>query len=208
MLGKWNNFEKTTEMTNIIDTRYLEEFNALRCASDLLAAGLFRNPRRVTKACGLFQACRIYHNPDAANTLAIVINESGAPCVSAMLAFRTKWHIMSVCKDMADGWYDQSGLIGNKPVHAIDRLYCYKRPPEETPSFHFAGDVIMIYPNGTKSLSPMLHRVNNNGRQTAINLTLFENADLYPEIGKPNNEYTDHGIIGVRNRVQIYSGPN
>jgi hypothetical protein len=77
--------------------RYLDTFVKLKCAPDLLAAGIFPNSKEITESFAAFEAAKRFGfdwgNPEIR---VCVVGDGSTPRTGATFAFRTRWQVVSI----------------------------------------------------------------------------------------------------------------
>ena len=109
------NAETLTVTIRKPSTVYLDEFFRLRCASDILAKGIFyvNNPaKEISESMAVFNAVRrtagdsIFHSP---TNLLVSVGDGSTPRTAGLFAFRSKMSCFSIDPLGKNGW-DIKGL--------------------------------------------------------------------------------------------------
>lgn len=97
------------------DTAYMSRFIRRRCATDLLALDLFRgSAKEVTESEAMREAAARYLDldPRDSDVMVIVPGDGGTPRTGALLAFTTRWEVVSVDPDLRR-WCDANVASGS-----------------------------------------------------------------------------------------------
>lgn len=212
--------------------RYLDELLSLRCAGDLLAAGLFPRTaaaKEMTESMAAFHAA-LHHvpwtNAKDTTTTAIVVGDGATPRTAALFALRTGWEVHSVDPLLKVRW--TSSASGYPRPYGIDRLTVHPARAEET-AITCSGDVVIVAMHSHASYEACGHVVDLPRRQLVTHIEahaacvytvdLREEQHLLGRVAyvcvpcctplalapfKPNELYEDVGILSPDNRVYVW----
>ena len=77
--------------------RYLDAFVKLKCAPDLLAAGVFPNSKEITESFAAFEASKRFGLDWGDPTVRIcVVGDGATPRTGATFAFRSRWKVVVI----------------------------------------------------------------------------------------------------------------
>lgn len=187
----------------IPDLRYFNHFLDLSCAPDLLAAKVFPNAKEVTETMGAFQAILKYiqaqkradlSNP---NIVCLVPCDGSTPRTGAMIACRSRWHVLSIDPQV------------KPPGQEINRLRCLRMTTEEfclsneTPLGDGPVVCVAVHPHvKIDQLVAICEKV-TSGPYTIIAIPCCVAIEDHPKL-KRIAEYDDWGIHSPKRRVLVF----
>lgn len=187
----------------IKDSRYMDWLFQLKCAQDLMALGLYPDAKEWTEACACYSAARKYaFTPSEKGVFAVVAGDGKRPRLGALLAFMTKWQVISV-----------DPILEQLP-RKVDRLTCLKQTLKQaTDSLQLpcSGLIILFLPHSHVSIKEVGHYVNWIAETTGI-FSMLRIVSLpccvkHDGIGKYvtlMKEYTDCGVFSPKRKVMVF----
>lgn len=142
--------------------RYMNEFVALRCASDMLELGLFPNAKEITESFACYRAVKL-HVPFALSdpeVVVVVVGDGGTPRTAATFAFRTAWSCHSVDPALRE--------VGAPWAGKIDRLYESAVKVEDFEFDSMCDKLVVVLPHSHAPLDVVLDRVKIDGGERHV----------------------------------------
>jgi hypothetical protein len=174
-------------------TRYIDEFIALKCAPGLLALGLFPNGKEITETMAAFNAVRKYLRPPKYSDKDINLFDVGAghqPRTAAMFACRTSWQCFAI-----------DPLLNVRPsLTKIKRLQCFAGRMQNFPIQKCEFAVVTAV-HAHVDLKVILERI--DAKRTII-IAMPCCMPLILENREPVEEYEDFGCWSPHRTVKIY----
>ncbi len=171
--------------------RYLDSFLALRCAPDMLAAGLFPNVKEITESMAAYRAARDHLGWDMKdpNVHVVVVGDGCTPRTGATFAFRTKWDVHSV-----------DPVLRMKDYPEISRLRIHRCRVEET-TFEspYPTLIVAVHSHATldnSRLSVKAPKVAAIAMPCCVPLVL-NGQD-------PDLEYEDYGVLSPKRTIKLW----
>ncbi len=176
--------------------RYLDLFVKMKCAPDLLAAGLFPNAKEITESMAMLHAVKKYIKIDLNNKTVnlVVIGDGSTPRTAALFAFMTSWICTSV----------DPALKPSKDICKIERLYLHPFKGEE-----FMGNAdIVIFPHAHVCFDKMPYNIKMAKFVVAMPCCspYCNRQQLWgsPISIHPNLRYTDWGVHSPQREILIW----
>lgn len=96
-MGRISNFVESVQR----NTRYLDEFVFLKCATDMLRNEVFPNAKEISESFGAYQAVRKFGRPlgfdlGDADTVLVAVGDGSSPRTGATFAYRSLWQCVSI----------------------------------------------------------------------------------------------------------------
>lgn len=185
--------------------RYLDEFIGLKCAVDLLIAGIYPDVKEITEAFGAYHAvthCRRLINLGDPSVQLFAVADGATPRCGALFAFRSAWQCYSIDPNMQD---KQSSL---DKWRQINRLETHRKRWED-----FAEDRKLSETTLDKVVVTAIHshiRLENivkyfgNVRQIIL-IAMPCCVELKLD-AKPYMSYADWAVNSPKRHVDIYHG--
>jgi hypothetical protein len=195
-------FSRTKTPTYIKHARYLNRFLGMRCAPDLLVAGLIPNVKEITESLAAFVAVVDHVAQDRfsrnnSNVAIVCVGDGHKPRTAAMFACLSKWTCFSIDPAMkdVDGQVTFNGIT-------FQRLHVLGKRVEDTPHLDVSGyeHVVIVGVHSHATIKNIM---------TGI---VFDTADFVmipccvkqPVVGGTSGlEYVDENIWSPHNKVAI-----
>jgi hypothetical protein len=196
----------TVVKDSLRDLRHITTFMRLRCASDLLALGLFPDAKEITESVAAYQAvmrnCSFLE--DDKDVTCVCIADGATPRTAALFAFMTKWQVISIDPALREK--------GSDRWKSIQRLTLIKDFVENIPH-RFADKLVIVGVHAHNyEKRPAKGEEKNILTSTIIKITAKEYFvvtlpcchDLQIPGRNPDLEYFDPGIWSDKNLVRIW----
>ena len=177
---------------------HLAHFLRLKCAGDLLNCGVYPNIRELTEAMGAYDAMfrlRDMPNLDDDTVQAIVIGDGTTPRVGAMVAFRTKWNVVSVDPNM------------HPRNFRVTRLETRRQRIEDTTNLQGFGVqrivVFAIHSHGPLRLTKQ--QVQDGVNRISVIAMPCCKPQLWDNRIAPDFKYRDRGVWSPKNEIHIWN---
>lgn len=177
--------------------RHLEEFLMLKCAPDLLIAGVYPNTKEITEAMGMFHAAIPYGELKLCGVphTAVVVGDGHTPRLGALLAFRTNWNVYSVDPEMRIEKY----------ANVFRRLCTLKSKIEDTKIDCAGQPTILFLPHSHADMNAAVGSLDNWATLKVISMpccvSIPENWSTRKHV-----VYRDKDVNSDKNWVHIWEG--
>jgi len=177
----------------IPNARYGDYLLKLKCGPELLALGVWPNWKEVTEAIACWRATikhlRNVVDPGDTGVTAVVVGDGSTPRLGALLAFLTRWSVVSVDPNMRlDGRYE-----------AVKRLTLIKGKIEST-EFSMRGPAVVYFPHAHVDCSKAMGVIDAKERHV-IAMPCCTELTLPKE---PVAEYADWGIWSPERVIRVW----
>ena len=176
--------------------RHLEEFLMLKCAPDLLIAGVYPNTKEITEAMGMFHAAIPYGELKLCGVphTAVVVGDGHTPRLGALLAFRTNWNVYSVDPEMRIDKY----------ANVFRRLVVLKDKIENTTIDCAGQPTVLFLPHSHADMSVAIARLDNYASLKVINMPCC--VSIPEDWGRvPHTAYIDKDVNSPKNWIHIWN---
>lgn len=173
--------------------RYIEEFVALKCASDMLDLGLFPNAKEITESFACYRAARNFvpfelSDPDVT---VVVVGDGSTPRTAATFAFRSNWKCVSIDPELRapENWQ-----------RSIKRLTCHAKKIEAMGRVKYPK-VVIVAPHSHAPLEVALDRFQGKRRHVvAMPCCVRQELNRLPD-----TKYDDWGIHSPQRAVMVWN---
>jgi len=174
--------------------RYLDEMFRLKCAPDLLVAGLFPNAKEWTESVGAYRAAGlklrcVAELSDGAVT-AFVVGDGSTPRTGAMLACRTAWTVHSI------------DPRAREKAWPIQRLTVHRCRVEDFRLEEPAGRSVVIAVHSHADLGRAVASVERCA--TVVGVVAIPCCEPQRLATEPDDDYHDWGIHSPERRVLVW----
>lgn len=167
---------------------YGNRFISMKCAPDMLAAGLFPNLKEITESFAAFEAtCHLPYSYNDPNINVVCVGDGCSPRTAAMFAYRSKWTTYSI-----------DPLLRNKSWN-VHRMTFYPSRIEDV-SLEFKTPTIIVCVHSHAKLTHCVKSI-----QAPVRHIINIPCCVKPDIKNPVFTYKDVHIHSEKNLVEIYN---
>lgn len=175
--------------------RYLHRFLHLKCAPELIRLNIFPNVKEITESFAAYHAVvnRLKIPAKDGDFTAIVVGDGTTPRTAALLAYMTKWNVVSIDPKMS-----------NRPWEAlIRRLKVFRSKVEET-KLNYNEKCVLVLVHSHATLEESLSIIDKPFRSTVpiVSIPCCVPHDM--ENRAVLEEYEDSGILSPHRTVKIW----
>ena len=173
--------------------RYINEFIKLKCASDLLAWGVFPNAKEITESMAMYHAVKnhVPFNLRDEEINLVVVGDGKSPRTAALFAVMTKWTCYSVDPKMDEKWLS---------CKEIKRLHAIKSKVED---IHIEFEkVVIVLPHSHAPIMHVLKHIVGFEERHIVAMPCCVPCLIPGVVGKI---YEDENVWSLKNTILIYN---
>jgi len=193
-----NNYKIAADATMRTAVGYLDELIKLKCASDLLATGLFPNAKEITESFGAFRAvtkhCYGVKSRGDKDIVIICVGDGVGPRTSSVFAFRSAWECISVDPNMRL----------NKELK-IKRITRVKAKIENWRYDAKGKRVVIVAVHSHAKLDDAVTAVSNAKELKVVAIPCCVPQEIHSGLFKLIAEYEDWRIVSPKRTIKVWS---